>query len=315
MTNFRESAYDAGAIGFIAKFLVQTTLPHRRQPGSQYTRTDGHFTLRITDVGGAGLPYGSYPRLILIWMTSEAIRTSSRELELGASLSRFMAELGLQATGGHWGTIPRFRDQMQRLIGAAISTRWEQDGNGQHLATGENLIARRPFPTLVDPADPSGRAAGDILHNAFGRFLRAACRISSPARSARSPRTQAIAVGARSLRLGNPACQLSGAAYSDLLGGATPEFWEPGMPTHRKAASSSAQGFWMPSGVFAASIPLCVLRSKTTACCFFPLRRIFRESRAERRRRLFPVRGRRFSPSLRPIAISTCARRYYRLSI
>ena len=122
-----ESAYDAGAIGFIAKFLVQTTLPHRRQPGSHYTRTDGRFTLRITDVGGAGLPYGSYPRLILIWMTSEAIRTSSRELELGASLSRFMAELGLQATGGHWGTIPRFRDQMQRLIGAAISTRWEQD--------------------------------------------------------------------------------------------------------------------------------------------------------------------------------------------
>ena len=148
---FRESAYDAGAIGFIAKFLVQTTLPHRRQPGSQYTRTDGRFTLRITDVGGAGLPYGSYPRLILIWMTSEAIRTSSRELELGTSLSRFMAELGLQATGGHWGTIPRFRDQMQRLIGAAISTRWEQDGNGQHLATGENLLLADRFQLWWTP--------------------------------------------------------------------------------------------------------------------------------------------------------------------
>jgi len=148
---FRESAYDAGAIGFIAKFLVQTTLPHRRQPGSQYTRSDGRFTLRITDVGGAGLPYGSYPRLILIWMTSEAIRTSSRELELGSSLSRFMAELGLQATGGHWGMIPRFRDQMQRLIGAAISTRWEQDGNGQHLATGENLLLADRFQLWWTP--------------------------------------------------------------------------------------------------------------------------------------------------------------------
>ena len=116
-----ESAYDAGTIGFIAKFLVQTTLPHRRQTGSHYTRTDGRFTLRITDVGGAGLPFGSYPRLILIWMTSEAVRTASRELELGASLSRFMAELGLQATGGNWGTIPRFRDQMQRLVGAAVA--------------------------------------------------------------------------------------------------------------------------------------------------------------------------------------------------
>ncbi len=146
-----ESAYDAGAIGFIAKFLVQTTLPHRRQTGSHYTRTDGRFTLRITDVGGAGLPYGSYPRLILIWMTSEAIRTASRELELGASLSRFMGELGLQATGGNWGTIPRFRDQMQRLVGAAISTRWEQDANGQHLTTGENLLLADHFQLWWTP--------------------------------------------------------------------------------------------------------------------------------------------------------------------
>lgn len=155
-----ESAYDAGAIGFLAKFLVQTTLPHRRQPGSHYTRTDGRFTLRITDVGGAGLPYGSYPRLILIWMTSEAIRMASRELELGASLSRFMAELGLHATGGHWGTIPRFRNQMQRLIGAAISMRWEQEGDGQHLTTGENLLLADRFqlwwtPQILPDASPA----------------------------------------------------------------------------------------------------------------------------------------------------------------
>lgn len=158
--DFCESAYDAGAIGFLAKFLVQTTLPHRCQPGSHYTRTDGRFTLRITDVGGAGLPYGSYPRLILIWMTSEAIRTASRELELGASLSRFMAELGLHATGGHWGTIPRFRDQMQRLIGAAISMRWEQEGDGQHLTTGENLLLADRFqlwwtPQILPAASPA----------------------------------------------------------------------------------------------------------------------------------------------------------------
>jgi hypothetical protein len=142
---FHESAYDAGTIGFIAKFLVQTTLPHRRQPGSQYTRTDGHFTLRITDVGGTGLPYGSYPRLILIWITTEAVRTRNRELVLGSSLSSFMAQLGLQATGGHWGTVPRFRDQMQRLIGAAISTRWSGEADGQNHSGGENLLIADSF--------------------------------------------------------------------------------------------------------------------------------------------------------------------------
>jgi hypothetical protein len=155
-----ESALDAGALGFMAKFLVQTTLPHSEQTGTQYVRTDGNLTLRITDVGATGLPYGSYPRLILIWMTSEAVRTGNRELELGSSLSRFMAQLGLQATGGHWGTIPRFRDQMQRLVGAAISTRWSSDANGQNQSGGENLLVADRFHLWWMPQElPHGSLA------------------------------------------------------------------------------------------------------------------------------------------------------------
>lgn len=139
------SAVEAGALGFMAKFLVQTTLPHRAYPGGRYVRSDGNLTLSITDVGGTGLPYGSYPRLILIWMTTEAVRTRSRELELGSSLSSFMAQLGLQATGGYWGTIPRFRDQMQRLLGCAISTRWCEEANGQAHSAGKNLLLADAF--------------------------------------------------------------------------------------------------------------------------------------------------------------------------
>lgn len=170
-----ESAYDAGAIGFIAKFLVQTTLPHRRQPGSHYTRTDGSFTLRISDVGGVGLPFGSYPRLILIWMTTEAVRTASRELELGSSLSRFMAELGLHATGGHWGTIPRFRDQMQRLVGAAISASWDLDAEGHHVAAGENLLLADHFqlwwtPQIL-PDVPPAKSSITLSGNFFKQLI------------------------------------------------------------------------------------------------------------------------------------------------
>jgi hypothetical protein len=129
----------------MARFLVQTTLPHRAHPGTRYVRTDGNLTLSITDVGGTGLPYGSYPRLILIWMTTEAVRTRSRELELGSSLSSFMALLGLQATGGHWGTIPRFREQIQRLVGCAISTHWCEEANGQAHLAGKNLVLADAF--------------------------------------------------------------------------------------------------------------------------------------------------------------------------
>ena len=96
---YSECAADADALGFMAKMLVQTTLPHRAQPGKQYIRSDGDVTLSITDLGGAGLPYGAYPRLILVWMTTEALRTGERKLELGHSLSTFMGQLGLHCTG------------------------------------------------------------------------------------------------------------------------------------------------------------------------------------------------------------------------
>lgn len=140
-----ESAIEADELGFMAKMLVQTTLPHRAQPGTQYTRTDGDVTLSITGLGGAGLPYGAYPRLILIWMTTEALRTRERKLELGRSLSSFMGQLGLQCTGGHWGTIPRFRDQMERLFGAAISTRRKQEQATQTHIAGSNLLLAEEF--------------------------------------------------------------------------------------------------------------------------------------------------------------------------
>jgi hypothetical protein len=146
-----ECAVDADALGFMAKILVQTTLPHRAQPGKQYTRSDGDVTLSITDLGGAGLPYGAYPRLILIWMTTEALRTGDRKLELGRSLSTFMGQLGLQCTGGHWGTISRFRGQMERLFGAAISTRWRRHQGGQSHAGGSNLVLAEEFDLWWTP--------------------------------------------------------------------------------------------------------------------------------------------------------------------
>ena len=148
---YSECAVDADALGFMAKMLVQTTLPHRAQPGKQYTRTDGDVTLSITDLGGAGLPYGAYPRLILVWMTTEALRTGERKLELGRSLSSFMGQLGLQCTGGHWGTIPRFRVQMERLFGAAISTRWRRDQEGQSHIGGSNLVLAEEFDLWWTP--------------------------------------------------------------------------------------------------------------------------------------------------------------------
>ena len=46
------------------------------------------------------LPFGNIPRLLLAWLSTEAVRTQSRELILGPSLTKFMKTLGVYNSGG-----------------------------------------------------------------------------------------------------------------------------------------------------------------------------------------------------------------------
>lgn len=133
---------NAAEMAFMARALVQATLPHS-DPGSVpiWGRTNGRLTLTIKpdweldaktgQPRSVGIPYGTIPRLLLFWITTEAVKTKSRRLELGDSLSAFMRELGLQPTGGRWGSIPRLREQMNRLFRAKISFDIRQEANGE----------------------------------------------------------------------------------------------------------------------------------------------------------------------------------------
>lgn len=122
---------------FLARQLVQTTLPHS-DPGDVpvWSRSNGNLTLTIQqgydDDGTAyGHPYGNIPRLLMYWMTTEAVRTKKNRLELGDSLSGFMDELGLDPSrGGKRGDRHRLKEQMTRLFEARVSftTRIEQGG-------------------------------------------------------------------------------------------------------------------------------------------------------------------------------------------
>jgi len=126
-----EQARDAGALGFMARAMVQATLPHRKTEGTYFERKNGRFTLSMLASPKIGLPYGSMPRLLLAWVTTEAVRTGSRELELGDSMSAFMAELGLTATGGANGSITSLKNQTRRLFNATVSATYE---DGQRVA-------------------------------------------------------------------------------------------------------------------------------------------------------------------------------------
>jgi hypothetical protein len=71
---------DKTEAAFIARQLVQATLPHKN-PGDVplWKRTNGNLTLGIQPgmnvVTGKsyGYPYGTIPRLLLFWITTEAV--------------------------------------------------------------------------------------------------------------------------------------------------------------------------------------------------------------------------------------------------
>ena len=78
-------------LGFMARMMALCSLP-RTNPGNrkEYKRVNGPFTLYMIAGGGNKLPFGNFPRLILAWLSTEAVRTQSRELVLGRSLAKFM---------------------------------------------------------------------------------------------------------------------------------------------------------------------------------------------------------------------------------
>jgi hypothetical protein len=116
-----EAAADAGALGYMGRTLIQATLPHRKVDGPEFTRTNGNLTLSLLAPSRIGLPYGSIPRLLLAYVTREAVRTQSPEIELGDNMAAFMRELGLKPTGGEKGDITRLKDQVQRLFACYIT--------------------------------------------------------------------------------------------------------------------------------------------------------------------------------------------------
>ena len=105
--------------GFMARMMALCSLP-RTNPGNrlQYKRVNGPYKLIMYSSGETKLPFGNFPRLILAWVCTEAVRTQSRVLLLGPSLAKFMKTLGVYSSGGREGT--KLRNQMRRLFGCSV---------------------------------------------------------------------------------------------------------------------------------------------------------------------------------------------------
>ena len=140
-------------MGFMARLMALCSLP-RTNPGNRlrYVHRNGPYKLGMTAGVDNKLPYGNVPRLLLAWICTEAVRTQSRELVLGASLSEFMRTLGVYSTSG--GEHTRLRNQMKRLFNAHVQLVYE-DKHGK--ATVNSQVADRTefWWNPKRPDDPS----------------------------------------------------------------------------------------------------------------------------------------------------------------
>ena len=149
-----QSAQDAEALAFMARSMVLCTLPHR-DPGDipAWGRQNGNFSLTIQpgyylDAKNKpvswGLPYGSIPRLLMFWVTTEAVRTKSRHLELGNNLAEFMRTIGLDPSTGRGprSDAARLKAQTIRLFNSRIllsDTSDERRGSNESLQLADSV--------------------------------------------------------------------------------------------------------------------------------------------------------------------------------
>ena len=129
---------------YLHSALCAMSLPARRPKDEMapIIRQDGRYTLAITPkpvlkrlngemtMTSLGVPFGSYPRVILIYIMSEAVRTGSRDVYLGGSFAEWLRRLGYaSATHGSRGTASLLKGQLDRLLACEWMIRWDDSAD------------------------------------------------------------------------------------------------------------------------------------------------------------------------------------------
>lgn len=136
-------ASEAPSPSFLHSALCAMSLPVRR-PADEHApiiRRDGQYTLVINPkpvvetVDGQsrfqslGVPFGSLPRLVLIHIMTEAVRTKSRHIVLGETFTDWMRRMGFRTISyGPRGSATLVREQLDRLLACEWIIRWDGDG-------------------------------------------------------------------------------------------------------------------------------------------------------------------------------------------
>ena len=122
-----------GEVGFLYSGWAQSALPHKRlaDDASWQVHTD-HVSLVVQpglrpslagDPVSVGVPYGSRARLIILYLQSEALKTNSREVELGKTLHAWLRRLDIPIGGKSMAAV---KDQAERISRCRMSFQIKQ---------------------------------------------------------------------------------------------------------------------------------------------------------------------------------------------
>ena len=141
---------------FLPRFLVTMTLPHRAVNDNQFSRRNGSHQLSMLAPRSIGLPYGSYARLILMYLTTKRVTSRERRFYLGESWRDFLKNMQMPWGGGPRGCFTAAQDQLQRLSATlytihivgeeretisnvVVTDRWMRSADGVHVSLSESF--------------------------------------------------------------------------------------------------------------------------------------------------------------------------------
>lgn len=104
-------------VGVMHAGFAMTALPHKSLKDTVWIRQGGNIKLRVESGADAqdrivGLPYGAMARMILLYLQTEAVKTRSREIELGRSMNHWLTSMGVDNGGKNYRLV---REQSRRL--------------------------------------------------------------------------------------------------------------------------------------------------------------------------------------------------------
>jgi hypothetical protein len=146
---------EEAGIGFLYSGWCQAALPHKRLANDAVWKVQtervtlvvepGRRNLLGDDTEFVGVPYGSRARLILLYLQSEALRTNSRDIELGRSLHAWLGKLGIPIGGKSFRDV---KEQADRLSRCRLTFHVQQGGRAGLI--NQNIVDAAMFVSDED---------------------------------------------------------------------------------------------------------------------------------------------------------------------